>query len=339
MRKALLALFVVLLIIIPGCQLFRPYSGLTDEQIYKLQLVEEIKAFEKKLGFDETDNFRTYSDETEGYDYFFYTPNTALPYSLDDPLLQCSTGRPENFDLEGYDVFFYSIQAIAGVKTPVTRSLLRAPLPRFIHIIFHEDWHEQMDSPLGIEEPCAEVVSYTAAMLFAEEKFGRDSAIYKTLNDEFNNKLKESKLYKQYYEELNVLYSLFHSGKISEAKTLSRKAEWLESMGNDLKDIWRAKPHQLNNAFVAFQMTYFRHFPLMHQVFSATNFDLSKTMAIFRSVSNQGAKFENVEELKSLETEVTDYLHDALQELAEVSTERKANIPVRFLTIFPISAR
>ena len=317
LRKALLALFVVLLIIITGCTVPRPDSELTDEQTYKLQLIEEIKAFEKELGFNETDNFKTYSDEIEGYDYFFYTPYTVLPYSLDDPLLQCSKGRPENFDLEGYDVFFYSIQAIAEAKTPVTKSLLRAPLPRFIHIIFHEDWHEQMDSTSGIEEPCAEVVSYVAAMLFTEEEFGKDSAVYKTLNDKFCNKLKESKLYQQYYDELSVLYSWFQSGKISESDTFSRKAELLESLGNDLEDIWGDKPRQLNNAFIAFQMTYFRHFPLMHQVFTATNFDLVKTMAVFRSVPNQGAEFENVEELKSIETEVSDYLYDTSQKIGE----------------------
>jgi len=189
-------------------------------------------------------------------------------------------------------------------------------MPRFIHIIFHEDWHEQMDSPLGIEEPSAEVVSYVAAMLFAEEKFGQGSAVYKTLREEFNNKLEESKLYQQYYEELDALYSWFHSGKISEAETLSRKAELLESMGDGLKDIWGAKPRRLNNAFIAFQMTYLRHFPLMHRVFSATDFDLVKTMAIFRLVPNQGAEFDNVEELKSLETSVIDYLRDTLREIS-----------------------
>ena len=102
----------------------------TNEQIYKLQLIEEIKAFEKELGFNETDNFKTYSPQIEAYDYFFYTHETTLPYSLDDPLLLCSKGSPESYNLEGYDVFFYSIQAIAGVETAVTKSLIQAPLPR-----------------------------------------------------------------------------------------------------------------------------------------------------------------------------------------------------------------
>ena len=325
LRNTLLILLIVFLLIIPGCQL---HDGLTREQ--KLELVGEIKAFEKKLGFNETENFKTYSDETEAYDYYFYTPKTVLPYSLDDPSLQFTTEESGSIstDSQEYDVFYYSIEAIAGVKTPVTRSLLRAPLPRFIHVIFHEDWHEQIDSPLGIEEPTGEVVSYIAAMLFAEEKFGGDSAVYRSLKKEFDNKLKESGVYHRYYDELRILYSRVHAGEISEAETFARKAELLESMGNDLKDIWGGKPDQLNNAFIAFQMTYYRHLRFMHDVFSSTGFDLTKTVSIFRSVPNQGAKFENAEELKSIEREVIDYLHDILHKTGKSSIEQMEGVGV-----------
>jgi len=326
LRKAALALLIVLLVSIPGCGGSHPESGLTAEQQYRLQLVAEIKAFEKELGFEETDNFKTYSDEMESYDYYFYTPKTTLPYSLDDPSLRYGTGKPESasIDLKEFDVFSYSIEAIAGVKTPITKSLLRAPLSRFIHLIFHEDWHEQIDSPLGIEEPAAEVVSYAAALLFVEEKFGRDSAVFKTLNDEFNKKLKESEIYQRYYDELSLLYSQFHSGELSEEETLSRKAKLLQAMGDDLKDLWGGKPPQLNNAFIAFQMTYLRHLPLMYQVFSATDYNLRETIDIFRLVPSQGVRFESVEELKRIEAEITDYLHAALANKEECLTEAQS---------------
>ncbi len=310
MRRVLLLLLIVLLIAIPGCKLSNPHSELSNEQQYKLELITEIKAFQKKIGFDETENFKTYSDETTAYDYSFFTSITTLPYSLDDPLLQAATGKPESIpiDLEKYDVFFYSIQALAGIETPVTKSLLQAPLPRFIHVIFHEDWHEQIDSPLGIEEPSAEVVSYTAAMLFAKEKLGQNSEVYRTLQKRFSKKLEESEIYQQYYDELNILYSSFHSGAISEADTLAQKARLLKEMASELRSLWGAAPRQLNNAFIAFQMTYFRHFPLIQQVYSATNYDLAETMAILRSVPAQEVAFDTVAKVKSIEKEVTDYL-------------------------------
>ncbi len=314
-KKAFLVFFAVLLLSSTGCSLSSPQTELSDELQQRMQLVEEIKAFEQELDLKETDNFKTYSDELESYDYFFYTPQLTIPYSLDDPLLLCSKGKPEDYNMEGYDVFFYSIQAIAGVETPVSSSLMQAPLSRFIHVVFHEDWHEQIDSSKGIEEPSAEIISYNAALLFTEKKFGRDSVIYRTLNEQYDSKLRLSLVYQQYYDKLSELYAQYHSGEITEESTLSRKAELIEAMGGELEEIWGTRPDQLNNAYIAFQMTYFRHFLLMHQLFVSTGYDLSKTISIFLSIPNQGTCFETVEELKDIESEVTTYLIENIANL------------------------
>jgi len=209
-------------------------------------------------------------------------------------------------------VYFYSIQALAGIKTPVTKSLIEAPLSRFIHVVFHEDWHEQIALPLGIEEPSAEAVSYAAAMLFAEEKFGQDSEVYNTLNEELSKKLRESEIYSNYFEQLDALYSRFHDSTILEKEALIRKDRLLKSMGDELKDLWGGKPDQLNNAFIAFQMTYLRHLPLMYQVFSATDFDLVETIAILRAMPEQGNAYNNLAEVKRIEKQVVRYLEDNL---------------------------
>jgi len=308
----LLALLILFSLVIPSC---KPGTGLSDEQ--KLELIHDIKAFEKKLGFNDTNNFLTYSEEIEAYDYYFYTSSTEIPYSLDDPKLQTGIGARKSvtIDPEKHDAYFYSIPAIAGVETPVTKSLLNEPLYRFIHIIFHEDWQEQMDSPLGIEEPCSEVVSYTAAILFTEERFGADSEVHKTLKKHFNNKLRESEIYADYYEKLNAVYASFHAGEITDTEIFKRKAKLLDSMGNELRNVWGGgKPSQLNNAFIAFQMTYLRHLPIMHEVLLATNFDLINTIAIFRSMPEQGSSYDNLDEVKAIEKKVTDYLYDNLPE-------------------------
>jgi len=314
--------------VVPACQ---PHTELTDEQKYRLELVEEIKAFEKRLGFSETENFRIYSDEVEAYDYYFHTPSTELPYSLDDPMLKFGEGTRENapIDLKKNDVFFYSIQALAGIKTPVTKSLIESPLSRFIHVVFHEDWHEQIDLPLGIEEPSAEVVGYNAAMLFAEEKFGQDSEVYDTLNEELSKKHRESEIYRDYYEQLDAVYSSFHAGAITEKETLSEKEQLLKSMGDELKDLWGGKPDQLSNAFIAFQMTYQRHFPLMYQVFSKTDFDLVETVEILRAMPEQGNSYSNLEEIKSIEEQVIQYLEGSLQRKALPAVDAFASLLFR----------
>ena len=268
-------LLILFSLFIPGC---KPGVGLSDKQ--KLELVNDIKAFEQRLGFNDTGNFLAYSDEIKAYDYYFYTSSTELPYSLDDPKLQTGIGSRKSvtIDPKKHDAYFYSIPSIAGVEAPVTKSLLNEPLYRFIQVIFHEDWHEQIALPLGLEEPCSEVVGYMAAILFTEEKFGADSEVHKTLKKYLKNRVRESEIYQEYYEKLNTLYTRFHAGEVADTEVFINKARLLESMGKELRGVWAGgRPGQLNNAFIAFQMTYLRHMPIMHEVLSATDFDLIKS--------------------------------------------------------------
>ena len=327
MKKLLVVFMVLLFLPVSGSDLINPHVASDEEQVRRLELIGKIKAFEKTLGFKETDNFRYYSETTEAFDYHYFTSRTALPYSFEDPLLQWGVGSSESvsIDRKKYDVFYYSVEAVAGVKTPVTRSLLKAPLPRFIHVIFHEDWHEQIDLPNGIEEPAAEVIGYGAALLFAGEEFGRDSAVYRTLEAQYENKLKESMVYDRYHHLLDTLYMAFQSGEIAEAQTLSGKTGLLASLGDDLEQIWGAQPDQLNNAYLAFQITYSRHFPLMYELYSATGPDLAKTIEIFLSMPHKGVKFKDVDELKRLESDITGYLEGVLQQQSRSPMRQHTN--------------
>ncbi len=301
----LIILIIVSAVAFSSCQ---PSVPVTEEQ--RLELIEEIKAFERELGFLKTENFKTYSPEIGAYDYLFYTSSTQIPHSLDDPALISALGTRDSvsLDYQKYDAYFYSIPSIAGEGTPVTESLMQAPLHRFIHIVFHEDWHEQIDLPYGLEEPSAEVISYTAAMLFARDKYGQGSPVYRTLKQKLSNKLRESEVYREYYDKLIALYAQYHEGKLSELDTLIMKAQLLEAMGSELYDIWGGKPAQLNNAFIAFQMTYYRHMSLMHQVLKANDFALAETIQIFLSMPAQGTDFNSLEQVKDIEASVVDYL-------------------------------
>jgi hypothetical protein len=185
---------------------------------------------------------------------------------------------------------------------------MQAPLSRFIQIIFHEDWHEQVDLSMGLEEPSAEIIGYAAALAFTGEKYGQDSPVHRTLKKHFENKLRESEVYGEYYIRLETLYAQYQEGKLSELDTLIRKARLLEAMGNELYGIWGGKPDQLNNAFIGFQMTYLRHLPLMHEVLGATDFDLAETIRIFLSLPGQGKSLATLEQIKGVERGAIDYL-------------------------------
>ena len=301
----LIILFIISVVVVPSC---RPGTPLAEEQ--RLQLIAEIKAFERELGFHETENFKMYHPEVGAYHYLFYTSSTQLPYSLDDPALVAAIGTRDSvyIDYQKYDAYFYSIPSVAGKGTPVTESLMQVPLPRFIQIIFHEDWHEQVDLSMGLEEPSAEIIGYAAALAFTREKYGQDSQVHRTLKKHFENKLRESEVYGEYYTRLETLYAQYQEGKLSELDTLIRKARLLEEMGNELYGIWGGKPDQLNNAFIGFQMTYLRHLPLMHEVFRATDFDLAETIRIFLSLPGQEKSFATLEQVKGAERGAVDYL-------------------------------
>ncbi len=304
-RSLLLTFIILITLIAPGCQ---PSDTPTVEQ--KMELVEEIKDFEKKLGFSSTENFKTYADETEAYPYYFYTSVTELPYSLGDPRLQFGSGTPDSamVDSRKYDIYFYDIPVIAGIGTPVTKSLIRGPVSTFIRLIFHEDWHEQIDLPLGIEEPSGEVISYLAAIQFAKENLGEDSAVHFYLRLYFSNRFREGRIYEKYYNQLSALYDRFHNGQISEVATLDVKAELFASLGDELHYVWGDKPDQLNNAFVAYQMTYIRHIATMYQVYSVNDFDLAKTVAIFQAMPKQGDSFDSLDKIMDIEKQVIDFL-------------------------------
>jgi len=305
----LLALVLASVLSIPSCQPNAP-----DDREQRLELIAELKAFEKGLGFAGTENFKTYSPEIDAYHYLFYTSSTHLPYSLDDPALIAAIGTRDSvsLDYQKYDAYFYAIPSVAGEGTPVTDSLLQEPLYRFIQIICHEDWHEQVDLPLGLEEPSAEIFGYAAARLFAGEKYGRGATVYETLGNSLDNRFRESEVYGEYYDKLSALYTQYQKGELSEMDMLTRKAQLLDAMGDELYGIWGGRPEQLNNAFIAFQMTYLRHLPLMYQVLQANGSDLSKTIPLFLAMPEQGTTYNSLAQVKGIEASVIAYLSSKL---------------------------
>ncbi len=307
-----LALLVLLSLVLPACA-----RNQTDSPEYRMQLVTEMKDFERQLGFHETRNFRQYNAQAQAYDYYFYAPKTDLPYSMGDPLLGLGTGKSENVTLDRgqYDFFFYAIPAIASVGTDVTKSLMDSPLWRFIQVVFHEDWHEQVNPPLSLGEPSAEIIGYAAAIQFTARKFGENSDVCRTLRDRFAQKIRESKVYTDYYGRLSELYAAYHAGTLAEKQTLQQKDDLIGAMNDALRDIYGARQDQLNNAFIAFQMTYLRHLPLMYRVLQATRNDVKQTAAIFKAMPGQDRNPQNIDQIKGIEGEAVDYFRQSLVRL------------------------
>ncbi len=312
-----LALLVLLSLVLPACA-----RSQTDSPEYRMQLVTEMKDFERQLGFHETRNFRQYNAQAQAYDYYFYAPKTDLPYSMGDPLLGLGTGKSEDVTLDRgqYDFFFYSIPAIASVGTDVTKSLMDSPLWRFIQVVFHEDWHEQVNPPLSLGEPSAEIIGYAAAIQFTARKFGENSDVCRTLRDRFDQKVREAGVYTTYYGRLSEVYAAYHAGTLTEKQTLEKKDDLIGGMNDALRDIYGARQDQLNNAFIAFQMTYLRHFPVMDRLLQATGRDVKQTIDMLRAMPGQNENPQNIDQIKEIESRAADYFRQNLERLGAPSS-------------------
>ncbi len=308
----------------------------TDTPDFRMQLIREMKEFEQQFGLHETSNFKQYSPQQQSYDYYFYAPIFELPYSSGDSLLGFGHGKSENVTLDRskYDFFFYEVPAVASVGTDVTKSLMDSPLWRFIEVVFHEDWHEQVNPPLSLSEPSAEVMGYALALRFTGQKFGENSGVHRDLQYNLSVKIRESAVYTEYYAKLSDLYAAYRAGSFNESETRTRKDLILNDMGHILKDIYGVKPDQLNNAFIAFQMTYLRHFPIMYRLYQATGGDIAKTADILKGMPGQNQNPPNIEAIKQIENQAVKYFQENFTRLGAPATGVKTAPERVFLPSF-----
>ena len=128
-------------------------------------LVQEVRAFERRIGFKETRNFLTFEQDKEGYPFCGYVSRLYLPYSYEDPAIRWTESASEEecraFG-EELDVSYGETEAVGEQESTVTASMLAAPLDRLLYLVIHEDCHDQFALPYGIEEPVCNVIAYEA---------------------------------------------------------------------------------------------------------------------------------------------------------------------------------
>jgi len=134
--------------------------------------VHELQNFELLFGFAPTNNFKTQDDTTEAVYLCYYAEKLDLTTHL---IQGTKDGCP--VDKSKYDAYFYSAQAVAGVGTPLLSSLAKAPLGRFMMVVFHEDFHEQVVGipTSALNESSATLMGLLLAREFVYEKYGAGS--------------------------------------------------------------------------------------------------------------------------------------------------------------------
>jgi hypothetical protein len=190
-------------------------------------------------------------------------------------------------DPDEYDVFFYPIEAVASGAASVTPALVNAPLERVLVVVPHEDFHNQAEarkpSP-ELSEAAATLIGFLTAAEFAREKFGASSPVFQNLNGESRLFLQKARIINLYYDKLSDLYSAFRSRRITREAALVRKDELFAELRRECAAIgpdpvsFNKCPGALNNAGLAFDRTYSRHYQIMFDLHGLLDQDARATI-------------------------------------------------------------
>lgn len=96
-------------------------------------LLREVRAFERRIGFRETANFREVYEEKGEYSICGYAPRFQLPYSYEDPDIRWGAALNEKdcaAAANGDDVYFARVEAVGEIGTALTSTMLEGKLDR-----------------------------------------------------------------------------------------------------------------------------------------------------------------------------------------------------------------
>ena len=256
-------------------------STSTDEVATRMALVSEIKAFQAKLDWAPTDNFLTYAPALGTYSWC--TQSGMLNFQaawFEITKAECAANG------EVFDTQFYESEALAGIGTPLSSSMVKASRARFIMVVFHEDFHEQIREipTLALNESATELLGFLAARAFVEEKEGKHSPLYKELSADLEVSLKSAHVEIHYYTELSGVYEKAAAGIITREQALGEKAVLYKKLQNECANMRLSTAMSCagitNNASFARNIVYSVYYPLFYDLHQVCGEDIKKTGAI-----------------------------------------------------------
>jgi hypothetical protein len=249
-----------------------------------IEMIGELKDFAESMGSQPTDNFRTTSARVVSDERCYFTARLQLPEFYSNLRLvrenesRCAARAGE------FDVFFYPVQAVASGDETITVALAEAPTERVLVVVPHEDFHNQIEAskaPTEVAESAATLVGFLTASAFARERLGEGASTSRLLARDVDLFLRKSLVVNAYYDRVSELYKSFRAGAISETETLVRKSALFAELEHACSAIspdpvsFNKCPAALNNAGLAFDRTYTRHYPLMYDLYLSLGRDPS----------------------------------------------------------------
>ncbi len=246
------------------------------------EVIAEVKDFAVELGGHATDNFLRHSGNQTSDNRCYFTGKLQLPeyysalHMVREDGERCAARSGE------HDVFFYPVQAVASGEEAITVSLAEAPTERLLVVVPHEDFHNQREArsaPTEVAEAAATLVGFLTASEFARGRFGVESATARMLARDADLFLRKSFLINEYYDKVRDLYGNLEAGVLTRQNALGQKAELFAELQRSCVAIapdpvsFNKCPTVLNNAGLAFDRTYTRHYPMLHDLYALLGHD------------------------------------------------------------------
>lgn len=244
-------------------------------------LLEEIRAFERRIGFRETPNFAKLATDRTAFHYCGRTSNRHLPYSYQDERIEWpEIEREELCRAVGADtdVHFGKAEAWGEIGTPITAAMLAGSIDRFVYLVIHEDCHDQFEFPNGIEEPLCDIITHRAMAQFAATAFRWHTVESRAIKNYARTEARRVAVVNRHYEQAQALYARFERGEISHESLLEARAHIYARVEHELN----LQAGQLDNIALANYMTYSRHYPALARIAAAWGDDLPGMMEFFR---------------------------------------------------------
>ena len=255
------------------------------------EVIAEVKDFAVALGGHPTDNFLRHSDHRTADNRCYFTGKLQLPEFYSSLRMVREDGDRCAARSDEYDVFFYPVEAVASGQEAITVSLAEASTERVLVVVPHEDFHNQREAwkaPTEVAEAAATLVGFLTASGFAKERYGAESTTARTLSRDADLFLQKSLIVNRYYEKALGLYHDFRAGTLTPAQTLERKVDLFAEMQRSCQAItpepvsFNKCPAAMNNAGLAFDRTYTRHYPMLHELYLSLGSDTSELISALK---------------------------------------------------------
>jgi hypothetical protein len=249
-------------------------------------LVVDIAAFERRIGFTPTPNFRVLAARQASFPFCGIAPRTVLPYSYQDPVIEWKEHPGEaacRAAAGAEDTWSGESEAVGESGTPMTTSMLASTIDRFTYVVIHENCHDQFELPHGIEEALCDVIAHRAMVEFGVARFGAGSAAARAMRAYAANQARIVRATLDLYAELEQLHARHDRREITTSAFLAERARRYETSRTGID--WGGRPP--NNVGLASYMTYTRHYPFLDGVHDALGEGLATTVAFFREVDRR----------------------------------------------------